>query len=353
MKIFHLRSQRVRRRSIHQQPDADCKATPELLRILLQGFAWLFITFTGAANADSTVPTVQVNTSSTTVQVAEPFTFEINVTAPAGTTVYFPSIGELLGKFDVVDQQVRADVPSASDVNQRLWTQHLTLESIVTGELDIPSLEMQVRRDNKIQTLKTDAVPVRVTSVLEDRADPTKFRDIASVVDIAVPEPVSRAWIWWTLGGCGGIGTAALMLAAMSKRKTWMTPKVWALHELKQLRHSEAMRSADSQLVTEILTSVLRDYLELQFEIAGPLQTTQEFLHEIETHRQFSAELAEKFMTLFENADLVRFAGLKLSAAELNAAIDDTERLIELSAKLNTGQPLSGPPDNLRSSSCD
>lgn len=339
MKIFHLKSPRIRRHLIRQNPDADCRATPEFLRILLQSIALLFITLTGAANADSSAPTVRVNTSSTTVQVAEPFTFEITVTAPAGTKVYFPSVGELLGKFDVVDQQVRADVPSASDANQRLWTQRLALECIVTGELEIPSLELQIRRDDTIQTLKTDAVPIRVTSVLEDRADPAKFRDIASVVDIPVPEPVSRAWIWWTLGGCGGIGVAALMFAAMAKRKTWMTPKVWALHELKQLRHSEAMRSSDSQLVTEILTSVLRDYLELQFDIASPLQTTQEFLQEIQTHRQISAELAEKFMALFENADLVRFAGLKLSAAELNTAIDDTERLIELSAKLNTGQP--------------
>ena len=195
---------------------------PRLRKLVV--FALLFIALTGAANADLPVATVTTRTSHTTVQVAEPFTFELTVTAPAGSRVDFPSIGASLGEFDVTDQLMRTDVPSENDVNQRTWTQQLTLESIVTGDLEIPSLEIQVRRDADIQTLKTEAVPVRVASVLEDRADPTKFRDIQSVVDIATPEPVSRAWVWWTLGGCGGITAAALLFVAAAKRKTWMTP---------------------------------------------------------------------------------------------------------------------------------
>ncbi len=291
--------------------------------------ALLFIALTGAADADLPVATVTTKTSHTTVQVAEPFTFELTVTAAEGSKVDFPSIGESLGEFDVTDQLMRADVPSANDVNQRTWTQQLTLESIVTGDLEIPTLEIQVRRDADIQTLKTEAIPVRVASVLEDRADPTKFRDIQSVVDVATPEPVPHAWIWWLLGGFGGIAAAALMLITVAKRKTWMTPNVWALRELDQLRYSEAMRISDSELVTEHLTSILRDYLELQFDIASPMQTTKELLHEIETNKLMSAEMTKEFATLFENADLARFAGLQLSAAELNKTIDDAERLVE------------------------
>jgi len=295
----------------------------------LPALAMLFIVLTGVAKADSTVATVASKTSNTTVQVAEPFTLELIVTAPVGSKVDFPSIGKSLGNFDVTDQVDRADVPSANDVNQRIWTQRLTLESIVTGDLEIPSLEIQVRQDGKLQTLKTEAIPIRIASVLEDRADPTKFRDIQSVVDINVPEPVSHAWIWWTLGGFAGIATATLMLIAVAKRKTWMTPNVWALRELDQLRHSEAMRSSDSTLVTENLTSILRDYLELQFDIASPMQTTNELLHEIEANNFMSAEMTKGFASLFANADLARFAGLQLSSVELKKTMDDAQRLIE------------------------
>lgn len=291
-------------------------------------FALLFILPAAVAKADSATAKVTAKTSSTTVQVAEPLTLEITVTAVAGSKIDFPSIGKSLGNFDVIDQVVRADVPTASDSNLRIWTEKLTLESIVTGEIEIPSLEIQVHREGKVQTLKTEAIPIRVVSVLEDRADPTKFRDIQSVVDITLPEPVSHAWVWWTLGGCCGLAAAALMLMAVAKRKTWMTPTVWALRELDQLRHSEAMRSSDSELVTENLTSILRDYLELQFDIASPMQTTKELLYEIETNNLMSAEMTKEFAALFENADLARFAGLQLSSAELNKAIDDAEDLV-------------------------
>ena len=108
-----------------------------------------------------------------------------------------------------------------------------------------------------------------------------------------------------------------------------MTPNVWALRELNQLRHSEAMLSSDSELVTENLTSILRDYLELQFDIASPMQTTNELLHEIETNNFMSAEMTKGFAEVFENADLARFAGLQLSQAELKKIIDDAERLIQ------------------------
>ncbi len=303
----------------------SCGFVPKLLSVV----AMLFIALTGVAKADSIQATVTSTTSNTTVQVAEPFSLELTVTAPAGSKVDFPSIGQSLGNFDVTDQVDRTDVPSANDVNQRIWIQRLTLESIVTGDIKIPSLEIQVRQDGKLQTLKTDVIPIRVASVLEDRADPTKFRDIKSVVDVAVPQPISHAWMWWTLGGAGGAMAAAFALIAVTKRKSWITPVTWAMRELDQLRNSAAMESADSEIVTENLTTILRDYLELQFNIATPVQTTSELLHEIATSKLMSADAVNGFATLFENADLARFAGLQLSPTELKKCVDDAEQLIK------------------------
>lgn len=352
MNIFPMKSHRDSRSRIRESSDAACVnaacagrvSRPVLTEVcqdgtggpsygfvsrLLPALAMLFIVLTGVAKADSNVATVASKTSNTTVQVAEPFTLELTVTASTGSKVDFPSIGKSLGNFDVTDQVDRADVPSENETYQRIWTRRLTLESIVTGDIEIPSLEIQVRRDANVQTLKSEAIPIRVASVLEDRADPTKFRDIQSVVDITVPEPVSHAWPWWTLGGFVGIAAAAWMLVAVAKRKTWMSPNEWALRELDQLRQSEAMRSSDSERVAENLTSILRDYLELQFDIASPMQTTHELLHDIKANNFMSAETTNGFAELFENADLARFAGLRLSQEELKKIIDDAERLIQ------------------------
>ena len=66
----------------------------------------------------------------------------------------------------------------------------------------------------------------------------------------------------------------------------------------------------------------------MQFDIASLMQTTKELLYEIETNNLMSAEMTKEFAALFENADLARFAGLQLSSAELNKAIDDAEDLV-------------------------
>lgn len=285
---------------------------------------------------DSDLATVISKVSGTTVQVAEPLTLELTVTALAGSQVVFPSIGKSLGNFDVTQQIDRADVPTAGDVNQRVWTRRLTLESIVTGDVEIPSLEILVRNPAGSRTLKSDSIPVRVTSVLEDRADPTQFRDIQSVVDIEVPQPASRAWLWWTLSGIGGVATVAVLFMAVGKRRTWMTPNAWAIRELEVLRNSDAMKSNDSATVTENLTTILRDYLELQFDIAAPVQTTRELLLAIEAGRYMSVETTKGLSDLLENSDLARFAGLKLTHAELETAIDDAQGLIEQTSKRTT-----------------
>ncbi len=305
--------------------------------------ALLCIAATGEVNADEVRRTadsdraiVTAKISNSTVHVAEPLTLELTVTASAGSKVDFPSAGKLLGNFDVTDQTGRADVPSASDVNRRVWTYKLTLESIVTGDVEIPSLEIQVRSDASSQTLKTETIPVRVVSVLEDRADPTQFRDIQSVVDVTVPQPASRAWLWSVLVGIGGVVAATFLYFAVARRKTWMTPNVWAIRKLDQLRNSEAMKISDSEIITENLTTILRDYLELQFDIATPVQTTEELLHNLETGKYMSAAATKEFSQLFENSDLARFAGLQLTHDELTKAIDDAQRLIEQTSAATT-----------------
>ena len=73
--------------------------------------------------SDSSPATVTSQVSSNTVQVAEPLTLELTVTATTGSQVDFPSVGKSVGSFDVTNQTDRADVPSAGDSNQRVWTQ--------------------------------------------------------------------------------------------------------------------------------------------------------------------------------------------------------------------------------------
>lgn len=308
----------------------------------------------GASESIENPATLTSSVSSTTVQVAEALTLELTVTASVGSQVHFPSIATSLGKFEVIDQVDRSDVPSADNASRRSWTLWLTLESIVTGDMEIPSLEIQVRNSGgNLQTLRSDPVPIHVISVLEDRADPTQFRDIKSVVDLELPDRAAPfyGWLWWTLGSIGGVALAAMIVVAVRKRKTRLLPDVWAVRELDRLRSSEAFKSAVSELVAEQLTAILRDYLELQFDIASSFQTTGELLQRIKSDKLLKAVTIQRYIEVFQHADLARFAGLPLSPTELTKAIDDAERLIEQTANdlqaPSQGENTAGLPHNV------
>ncbi|MEZ6131435.1 MAG: hypothetical protein R3C59_22400 [Planctomycetaceae bacterium] len=272
---------------------------------------------------------VSVKASASAVRVSEPFTLELTVSAPAGTRILFPSVTDQLGEFDVIDHTDRMDVPTADDVDVRTWNRRLTLESIVTGDLQIPAMELQAVANGTTEVLTTDAVPVQVLSVLEGKADPTQFRDIQSVVDVNVPKPKSKSWLWWTLGGSAMSLLALAGMLLIARRRTWMTPADWAARELEQLRSSPAVQSGDSETICRNVTGVLRDYLELQYDIPAPVQTTTELLHIIQNSSDVTPEAVNGYAELFATADQARFAGLQLTGDELTRLIDEAQRLLE------------------------
>src|SRR3954471_8137592 len=181
-----------------------------------------------------------------TARVAEPINLLLEVEAPPGTRLEMPAKMNRLGEFDVRRMEQSNDFPSANGADKRTWILRATLESIKTGALEVPALEVHYTTDAKsstFKTLSTASIPIQITSVLETRADPTRFRDIKQTVDVPVPETASRGWIAWT---CGGIvaATAGLLFvtAVVKRRRRGPSPAAWALagiEELEQLDVSQ------------------------------------------------------------------------------------------------------------------
>ena len=280
------------------------------------------------AESSSNDAKILASVSKTDVQVAEPFELELLVTAPEGSKVAMPVIGDQLGDFDVLDTKDVADIPSDTFTDQRIWRRRLILESIVAGDLQIPALEIQVADGPVLETLKTQPISIRVLSVLEGRADPTQFRDIQSVVDVDVPHPKSHNWIWWSVGGMGTALFAAAAIAIVARRQTWLTPVQWAHRELDAIQSSAAMQSNDSETISQQLSTVLRDFLELQFETSSTVQTTKELLSEVNHRKILKPELTKRFGKLFRIADEAKFAGLNLTGSQLNKVFDEARSVI-------------------------
>ena len=299
---------------------------------------------TGVSSLDAKI-TAKVSTTS--VQIAEPFQFEIEIAAPVGSKVSFPVVGETLSNFFVNDSKDLFDIPTEKE-GVRRWNRTFTLESIESGELEIQSVQVQVSRDGKTESLQSNPLTINVVSSIEPQADPMKFRDIHSVVDSQIAASTSYAWVWWTLGGTAGFALALCGVIAFAKQKTWMTPAQWAEEELEELNRNTATGNTESQSASQELSSILREYLQLQFEISAPVQTSSELIATLKSERAVDDDLASKYEELFALADQAKFAGLSLSQTEITELLGDSRRLVEATSQLVENQPVNtGQPERV------
>ena len=283
------------------------------------------------------------NVTQTSVQVAEPFLLEVKCLAPAGAKVNFPAVPEQIGDLDVIDHQDIFDVPIGSSSNRRSWTRRITLESIVTGELTIPAIEVQVSNATETKRLASNPLAVSVLSVLEDRPDPKDFRDVKPLVDVEIESDKSYAWAGWTAGGLAGGSLLALALVSLVRRSRFVTPVQWANRQFDQLERAVAGSSGsskgpaaasdltlrmDSESVSCQLSSIIREFVELQLEISAPNQTTDELQTAVSQGAGVDQDTVNRIGNLFRLADQAKYAGVELSKTQLQDAIQEGRILV-------------------------
>ena len=279
------------------------------------------------ATASAGPPSVSASVSADSVQVVEPFSLNIRVQADQGARVAFPELQNKLGQFEIREVQDAFDVPHVSDASLRTWTRSFTLESIETGDLQVPPLSLQVTQAEKTSQLTTQPIAVRVVSVLEDRSDPSQFRDIQTVVDIALPEPRPTRVVPWTALAVVSLLAVALSIGLVAyRRRGWITPHIWATNQIDAL-------NPDGPNVANQLSQILREFLMLLFEMSGTGSVArgrpaQEIIQTLLDQHMITASIGQRLSRLFDLTDQVKFAGLHLSPEETTVAIATARELV-------------------------
>lgn len=244
-------------------------------------------------------------------QVADPIQLVVEVSAPRGTKVQLPQLPGELGEFDVHAIREMKDVPSGEDADTRRWILRATLETIKTGDRTIPALEVHYATDATAKTFKTlrsRPIAVRIASVLENRADPTKFRDIKDTVDLAVPAVHGRAWIGWTTAGVGAVALLALLTVAVVKRNRGPSPAAWALSQIADLERAPISDPAEAEAIYNELVDIVREYFELEFNVPTLTRTTREFLVQAAKSVGMEETARKRLALLASMADEIKFA---------------------------------------------
>ncbi|QEG24688.1 BatD family protein [Mariniblastus fucicola] len=254
----------------------------------------------------------------TSVLIADPFRFEISLTAPADSRVSFSELGEKVGSFDVLDVNDQFGIPIEGDANRQRWIRTLTLETIDTGKLDIPQLEVSVQEpggDSKL--LRSEPLQITVVSVVESSADLTTFNDIADLIEVDEPESTSMGAFWISLVGGITLAIAAACLIAARQSKTPVSASVWALARLNDRTEGSFNR----------VESILRDFIEERFDFPAASLSSSKIAETLASKNVASDSIArvEEILSVSER---VKFGGLGISTEVETRLTESARKLI-------------------------
>jgi hypothetical protein len=238
-----------------------------------------------------------------------------------------------LGDFEVRSSERLKDVPATASADVRSWILKATLETIKTGDLTIPSLDVRYSIDSKstaFNTLPSKPLAIQITSVLENGSDPKRFHDIKDVVDVAVPEQPSHAWMAWTAAGtCVVVAGLALAVVVTRRRRQGPSPAEWALTAIADLQKTHIADATDAEAVFNEVVDVVREFFQLEFGVRTLSRTTGEFLTEAIDQVQLDDMPQKRLMWLAKLADEIKFSRRGINQEQVQRALHQAGTFIE------------------------
>ena len=207
------------------------------------------------------------------------------------------------------------------------------LEPYAPGGWTIPPIRVErfdpQAPDSAPKSLSAEAIDVTVDTVLT--VDPQQ----ADIEDIKDPLTAPLPW-GWIAAGAAALALLAWWLWSRRKKPTSVeagepppAPYEVALQRLDRLLRSDLLeRAAWKEFYLE-LTALLRSYIEGQFGMRAPEQTTEEFLAELRRGLAFNPQQRDLLRRILQHGDMVKFAELKPSQDETIHTADLCRQFIE------------------------
>ncbi|MCD4824022.1 MAG: hypothetical protein K8S55_05405 [Phycisphaerae bacterium] len=278
-----------------------------------------------------------------TARIAEPIRLTVDALANEGVKVTLPPKAKTLGPFRVINIKDIADVPTGS---KRLWRRVYELENYSSGKCELPAMTIEFldRRDPKHATrgkVETKPIPLEITSVLEGRADPRKFRDIKGAVEL--PAEPTYTWVWITAGGASAAALAGMgaFVFLRLRRNRSLKAHLWAIRQLDKLKRDRLIEAGLVQRYYYRLSDILRQYILRRFALAAPKLTTAEFLAELRETAGFDDEQNELLRQFLTAADMVKFARVTPSVPEIRQSMQVAREFVTSTAAEQKSQKSS------------
>ena len=261
--------------------------------------------------------------------IGDEVVLEIRVEAEADVEVLMPEFGEALDRYDIVDFVPQKTIGASGQQTHR---QRYTLQPKASGPHSIPPIlvEFVDQRpgqdpspdDFDAYEILTDRLDFEVQSVIPAGASAELEAPLGELPPVSQVTPAG-----WMLRIVLGVSLLfGLALAGIAYRR-------WTVRQRRESAYEIAMRALSRELAkprpetsTEVdaffvvTSGIVRTYLENRFDLRAPDLTTEEFLDLAGTSRDLSPAHQVLLRDFLRQADLVKFAGLQASPAEIEQA---------------------------------
>jgi hypothetical protein len=278
-------------------------------------------------NLDAVRLTLEVAPQEVAIDGRIRLTLELSV--PSDRVAALPDLPDRLGRFAVAAQ---SSAESSSEGGALRLRRHYGLEPEGVGDLLVPELVVVVRgraASDAVQEIRTDPVPITVTSVVPEGVDYTEPKDIAP--PMSLPQPGWPLWVWAAIGVAAGLLAAALTWRGRRRAAVAARPQPAHLLALAELDHlqEELRRGARTDTFYVRLSAILRRYLDWRFGLRALMQTTEEFLAALPGAERALATYRPVLGNLLAGFDLVKFARHRPEPSDMEAALRRVREFVE------------------------
>ncbi len=265
--------------------------------------------------------------------------FVYTITVEADSSMKFTGLpsGDKLGVFEIKSSSTESSVLKSGLARQVYLYEIAAYE---TGDFWIPAAELEVvLPDGGTVEIESDSLRVVIMTIAG--------RD--SLADIrGLKEPImfgrQISWLLIAIGVVLLIGIVYLLYRALRKKKIEEEPEkvvdtrpawVIAQERLQRLRESDLVARGEFKLFYQGLTEIMRKYLEPRFGIDAVDRTTME-LKKILRDARLDDDSYSLLFTMFDSADLVKFARRVPTRAELDADFQKAWLFVQNTSRVQT-----------------
>lgn len=266
-------------------------------------------------------PEVDLNQSTKKILIGEQLTVDYTLKVNASDSVRLPLFTDTLRKeVEIVNASMVDTSFDENDVSVKLFKQTLTLTSFDSGYHAVKPIQFFV--NNQLVESQPFLVEVHTVQLTQQ-----ELKDIKSPfeAELTLLDYLKLYWLY-ILGSLAAIGVIALIIWYLKTRekpiieqiiqKPQIPPHVIALEKLTELQKKKLWQSGDLKGYYSSLTTIIREYIELRYNILALEQTTSEILSDLSQKQEIAIDLKEKLKELLQLADLVKFAKMKTLAEE-------------------------------------